>query len=125
MTEERSSISSVWLLIALVIGILIVGDLTRRMTDSRRMEREAQELAMAVEALEAENAELEQMISTALDDSNVASWARSEAKLVLDGERLVVPLPAEDALRDSEAKAPIAVEPPSPWEVWWALLVGG
>jgi hypothetical protein len=104
---------------------LIVGDLTRRMTDSRRMEREAQELAMAVEALEAENAELEQMISTALDDSNVASWARSEAKLVLDGERLVVPLPAEDALRDSEAKAPIAVEPPSPWEVWWALLVGG
>jgi hypothetical protein len=125
MTEERSSISSIWLLAALVVGILIVGDLTRRMTDARRMEREAGELALVVDELEASNAELEQMISGALDDSNVAQWARSEAKLVLEGERLVIPIPAEDIESGAETKAPVVSEPPSPWEVWWALLIGG
>jgi hypothetical protein len=125
MTEERSSISSIWLLAALVVGILIVGDLTRRMTDARRMEREAGELALVVDELEASNAELEQMISGALDDSNVAQWARSEAKLVLEGERLVIPIPVEDIEAGADFEAPAASEPPSPWEVWWALLIGG
>lgn len=125
MREERSTISSIWLLAALVVGILIVGDLTRRMTDARRMDREANELAATVEQLETSNAELEQLIEVALDDASVAQWARSEAKLVQEGERLVVPVPAEGTRREAETKLPALAEPPSPWEVWWALLVGG
>ena len=125
MEETKSPISGIWLLIALIVGVLIFGDLTRRMTDARRMERDGRMLATEVTQLEAANSELEAQIAQANDEANVARWARAEAKLVLEGERLVVPLPAE-RLTEEQALAPeLAQDAPSTWEIWWALMVGG
>ncbi len=125
MEETKSPISGIWLLIALIVGVLIFGDLTRRMTDARRMERDGRMLATEVTHLEAANLELEAQIAQANNEANVARWARAEAKLVLEGERLVVPLPAE-RLTEEQALAPeLAQDAPSTWEIWWALMVGG
>lgn len=125
MESGASRISGFWLLVALIIGILIVGDLTRRMTNARRMEREAHVLATAVASLEASNSELEAQIASAADDASVAHWARTEAKLVLDGERLVVPIPAEEPSQDLSGVAAPELAPPTTWQIWWALLLGG
>ncbi len=125
MEETKSPISGIWLLIALIVGVFIFGDLTRRMTDARRMERDARMLATEVTHLEAANSDLETQIAQANDEANVAHWARAEAKLVMEGERLVVPIPA-GGLAEDEAPPPDSVQDtPSTWEIWWALLVGG
>jgi hypothetical protein len=125
MSEGRGRISSFWVLVALIVGILIVGDLTRRMTDARRMEREARILATQVTQLEGLNADLEASISTAGEDASIEAWARSQAKLIQEGERLVVPVPAEDSSAIVVQVPEVPVEPPTTWEVWLALLGGG
>ncbi|MGH2619823.1 MAG: hypothetical protein ACRDHG_04535 [Anaerolineales bacterium] len=125
MEETKSPISGLWLLVALIAGVFIFGDLTRRMTDARRMERDGRMLATEVTQLQSANSVLATQIAQANDEANVARWARAEAKLVLDGERLVVPLPAQ-RLAEQPAPAPeLARDTPSTWEIWWALLVGG
>jgi len=112
-------------LVGLVVGILIVGDLTRRMTDARRMQRDADNLAVEVADLQSANTDLEEKIAGALDDANVSEWARSQAKLVQERERLVVPVPMTGAEAESQTADQQSAKPPSPWEVWWALLWGG
>jgi len=125
MEETKSPISGIWLLIALIVGVLLFGDLTRRMTDARRMERDGRMLATEVAQLQVANSELETQIAQANDEANVARWARAEAKLVLEGERLVVPLPAERLAEQLAPPPDLARAAPSTWEIWWALLVGG
>ena len=125
MGEGKPPISSFWLLIALIVGILIFGDLTRRMTDARRMVRDSRTLATEVAHLEEANAGLQTQIAQANDDAHVARWARAEAKLVLEGERLVVPLPAGGSLEQPGPVPNASLVTPSTWEVWWALLAGG
>ncbi len=93
MSDGPGKISTFWLLAALIVGTLIMGDLTRRMTDARRMERDARTLATQVYELETLNEDLEQNIAGAGDDASIEAWARSQAKMVQEGERLVVPLP--------------------------------
>ena len=102
-----------------------MGDLTRRMTDARRMEREARTLATQVSELEALNEELEVNIAGAGDDASIEAWARSQAKMIQEGERLVVPLPVEEPSIVAAPPAVAPVEPPTTWEVWLALLGGG
>ena len=125
MSEGRVRISGFWLLTIIIVGILIVGDLTRRMTDARRMEREAATLSAEVVELEAANAELESLIANAGDDASVAEWARAEAKLIRDGETLVIPIPAEGTEIEILPELEPLADPPSSWEVWLALLIGG
>ena len=125
MSEGPGKISSFWLLVALIVGTLIMGDLTRRMTDARRMERDGRALAIQVSELEALNEELEANIEGAGDDASIEAWARSQAKMIQEGERLVVPQTVEEP---SSVAAPLPetpVEPPTTWEVWLALLGGG
>ena len=125
MSEGPGKISSFWLLVALIVGILITGDLTRRMTDARRMERDARTLATRVSELDTLNEHLEQKIAGAGDDASIEAWARSQAKMILEGERLVVPQPVEEPSFVIAQPPEAPVEPPTTWEVWLALLGGG
>ncbi len=102
-----------------------MGDLTRRMTDARRMERDARTLATEVSELETMNEILEQNIAGAGDDASVEAWARSQAKMIKEGERLVVPQAVEESSVVAAQPPEPPVEPPTTWEVWLALLGGG
>lgn len=124
MERESGGISRGWMLALVVLSILILGDLNRRMADARRLEREGAVLEAEVSALAAENDRLAYQIAHADDDELVESWARSEAKLIREGERLIVPLPAsgltERARSDEQAEFTI----PTNWQVWLELLFG-
>jgi len=50
--SKRSKLSNIGLAILGVIGVFILGDLTRRMGDARRLERDARMLGTQVQALE-------------------------------------------------------------------------
>ena len=129
MTDsERSSkrgFTSVWVFLLIVGGILILGDLTGRMTEARRLERDAILLATEVAELELENAAKRTQIAEAGNDSAIEDWARGEAGMIREGERLVVPLPASEATPASPEEEDPESEPASPWEIWMLLLVGG
>ncbi len=114
----------VGLFLLLILAILILGDLNRRMVEARRLERDAAMLATEVASLETEQAVLQTQVAGATSEAAVGAWARSEARMVQPGERLVVPLPASGPPPTPTPEASAAEPPPSPWQVWWALFFG-
>src|SRR3990172_2685116 len=86
-TTARTSFPTFWVLIALVVGILIMGAPPRRMTDARRMERDGGTLAIEVATLEAENARLQAGMAGAGDQAQGEGGGRGEARWGRDGER--------------------------------------
>jgi cell division protein FtsB len=120
----KVNLSRVWILLAAVAGILILGDLNRRMSDAQRLERDAITLGTEVASLEADQSRLQTQVAGATSEPQVEAWARTQARLVRDGERLVIPLPASGDLNPAPP-TPTPVEPlPSRWDIWWALLFG-
>ncbi len=116
---------TLWIVVAVVVGVLILGDLNRRMANARRLEGEARLEQTQVASLEAERARLETQIAAATSGVLVEEWARGEAKMVLPGEHLVVAMPASGG-EATPWPTPTPLPPlPSNWEVWWALLFGG
>jgi cell division protein FtsB len=123
-TKSRLPTSGIGLLILVLIGILILGDLNRRMVDARRLERDADILATQVSALETQNAVLVTQMARTTDDSLVIEWAHEEAKMVRDGEVLVIPITPPGGTPLPQATPTQTVAQPSNWEVWWALIFG-
>ncbi|MGD8604362.1 MAG: hypothetical protein PVF49_07310 [Anaerolineales bacterium] len=123
-TKSRLPTSGIGLLILVLIGILILGDLNRRMVNARELERDADILATEVSALETQNAVLVTQMARTTDDSLVVEWAHEEAKMVREGEVLVVPITPPGGTPLPQVTPTQTVDQPSNWEVWWALLFG-
>ena len=117
--------ASPWVILAVVAGILILGDLNSRMANARRLEREARIAATEVAALEGDIGRLRTQLVQVTSGALVESWARRDAKLVLPGERLVVPIAPAGATPEPEGGAEPGEGIPGPWEVWLELLFGG
>ena len=127
MADGESSTSKsarMWLLIAAVLGIIVLGDLNRRMTDSRRLEQDAHLLQTEVGWLEAENARLETQIANATSEAYIEAWAHSEGKMVRNGETLIIPIPAEGFVPTPTPFVQMSEPVVNKWEVWWALIFG-
>ncbi|HLE82070.1 MAG TPA: hypothetical protein VJA25_12335, partial [Dehalococcoidia bacterium] len=107
-----------------VIGVFILGDLTRRMGDARRLERDARMLGTQVQALEEEEAGLQTQVALATSEGMVEQWARGEAKMVGQGEKLIVPISPEGSQPTSTPVLSTTQSLPTRWDVWWALLFG-
>ncbi len=75
-------------------------------------------------ALETQQADLQAGLAGAGSDAQVEEWARNQARMVRDGEKLVIPLPAADVVTPTPQAAPPRPELPGSMQVWWALLFG-
>ncbi|MFA9405907.1 MAG: hypothetical protein ACERKX_08820 [Anaerolineales bacterium] len=124
-TKGKIRFTGVWIIILIILGILILGDLNRRMGDARRIEQDAISLETQVAALATESVELQYNVDNAASEALVEDWAHSDARLVRDGEILVFPLPPPGATPSVQPGEGIVHEPPSPFEIWLALLFGG
>jgi cell division protein FtsB len=120
----RRRLSNAWLAVIVIAGILILGDLNRRMTDARRLEQDSLILQEQVASLEAEELRLQTQIAGATSEESVESWAHEEAKMVREGERLVVPIPQPGATASEVVPSAADSEAASNWELWWTLLFG-
>ncbi len=108
----------------LIAGMLIIGDLNRRMADARRLEQDAVILEGQVAAKSTEQADLLTRVANATSEDAIAEWAHADAKLVRDGEILVVPLAPLDLTPMPTQEFTDYPEPPTKLQVWWALLFG-
>jgi hypothetical protein len=123
--RSRSSFGRAGLGLAIIAGILLLGDLNSRMSDARRLERDARSLQTEVAGMEALAARLATQVAQATSEYLVEEWARREGKMVREGEHLIVPLAPSGTVGASAANATPLAPLPSRWEVWWALLTGG
>src|SRR5512137_2485983 len=121
---SKLGLSRLWIVVAAVGGILLLGDLNRRMSNARQLERDAAALQTETSALETQQAQLQTDLAAAGSDQQVETWARDQARMVRNGEVLVIPLPAEGMVTPTPQAAPPRNELPGPWDVWWALLFG-
>ena len=123
--EGRNRLSSVLILASVIAGILILGDLNRRMANARRLERDAVQLGTEVAVMATERVQLMTGVAEATSESIIAEWAHSDAKLVREGETLIIPLPPPDQIFGATPAPGEINETPSKWQVWWALIFGG
>ncbi len=124
MSESKSPVPRVWIFLGVIAAILILGDLNRRMTDARRLERDSIVLQTQVASMEADGEALRTQIYEATNEILVENWARGEARLVRPGEVLIVPVtPASGVPLPTPTPTPASSQP-SPFEVWWALIFG-
>ncbi|MDF1499524.1 MAG: hypothetical protein P1P76_03540 [Anaerolineales bacterium] len=107
-----------------VLGILIIGDLNGRMANARRLERESHVLSTEVAALSTEQVDLATRVAGATSEAHIADWAHADAKLVREGEVLVIPVAPPGTARTMQASDSARSEPPGNFQVWWALLFG-
>ena len=121
----RKGFSRGWLIVAIILAILILGDLNRRMANARRLERESRELATEVAQLEVDNQDLQTQVAGATSDAMVEEWARTEGRMVQEGERLIIPVPGEGEVVEVTPTPVTTRDRPSNWDVWLALLFGG
>ncbi|HET7009149.1 MAG TPA: septum formation initiator family protein [Anaerolineales bacterium] len=120
-----SGFSRAGIVLGVILGILILGDLNQRLADARRLERDTLALQTEVSEMEAQAARLATQVAEATSETLVEEWARRDGKMVREGEHLIVPIPPEGT-PNVPVFAPTPVPPlPSNWEVWWALLTGG
>jgi cell division protein FtsB len=128
MTNEprgAGRIPTIWIVALVVLGILVLGDLNRRMADARRLEQDAITLETEVAGMATERVELMTQVAEATSEPVIAEWAHEQAKMVLPGEVLVVPVAPGGALPTAESGETGQEEPPSNFEIWLALLFGG
>ncbi|MBN1267089.1 MAG: septum formation initiator family protein [Anaerolineales bacterium] len=125
MEEKKSSTKTQFLvLVAAVLVILIFSDLNHRMADARRLERDYEVLLTENALLERQNEELQTQVTALASDEMVRDWAHSEARMVLPGENLVIPLPDPNAVPAEEPGSSAERYIPEPWDVWRVLFFG-
>jgi cell division protein FtsB len=122
--QGKPRISSVWILLLVMGGILILGDLNRRMADARSLDQDARALETEVAGLKTESADLLTQVVEATSDIVVREWAHAQGGMVEPGEVLIVPVAPSDALPMVTPTPTPSLKQPSNWDVWWALLFG-
>ncbi len=113
-----------WVALAVVAGLLILGDLNRRMSSAVRLEQQAAQAGTQVVALRTVNARLATQLAAATSEVLVEEWARREVKMMRPGDHLVIPIPPPGQTIVPASSATPMAPLPGPWEIWRALLLG-
>lgn len=112
----------------LAIGLFLAIDFSGRITASQPLLQAHERVQDEIEALREEQASLIRERDYVRSDAYVAQWARSEGRMILPGELLVIPVPS--GIEPATTPAPIvpvvpiqtAPDTPDNWLLWWSLF---
>lgn len=128
-TSRGSQLTSVQVMFAVIlaVGLLLAINFSSRIIAGQPLQEAYNQARDEVEQLRAEQAELITQLDYVRSDPYVERWARSEGKMVREGEMLVVPVPS-GVVPEVEPvvveEVPVQTAPPEPesWTLWWALF---
>jgi cell division protein FtsB len=127
--SRSGQLTSVQIMFAIIlaVGLLLAINFSTRILAGQPLQ-EAYNLAQAeVEALRIEQAALIAQLDYVRSDPYVEAWARSDGKMVREGEILVVPVPSGAVIEEPEVQVvdvPVQIVPDAPqtWTLWWSLF---
>ena len=127
MVEEKNDkqgFPRFWIFVILILGSLILGDLNQRMADARRLEKDLDLLVAESIRLDDEIIELDERTEEVNTEGFIDDWAHEEAKMVKDGETLVILIPTGLTEEPDRPNLPTNSNQANKLEVWVELIFG-
>lgn len=115
----------------LTIGLFLAIDFSGRISAGRPIEQAYQQVSTEIARLDQEQADLIAQRDYVRSDAYVALWARTDGKMVLPGERLVIPVPSNAGIVPTPTpnfmpqEVITSLPGPDPWALWWGLFFDG
>ena len=128
--QQSGQLSGIQVMFAaiLAVGMVLGISLSTRIASSQPLHEGLGVIETEIAGLEQEYVFLLSERDYALSEAYVEQWARSDGKMVRQGEILVIPVPL-DIQEEQESEQPLnfveseTVEPePEVWERWWSLF---
>lgn len=124
---RQLSSTQVMFAVILAVGLMLAVNFSSRILADRDLQEVRTKVLQEIEFLKREQGDLVDRLNYVNSDAYVEDWARSEGKMIRDGEVLVLPVPS-NTLPETEpvtsASVPVQTTLPEPerWELWWALF---
>jgi cell division protein FtsB len=130
---SRTQLSGVQITFAMIIafGLILAINFSSRIAAGQPLSEVYSDAQTEVALLEREQATLVALRDYSQSDAYVEQWARSEGKMVREGEVLIVPVPGgignAPATPVPVPTIPVQTSPPQPdnWMIWWSLFFDG
>jgi len=120
----RLSLSNLQIILVLlfVIGGQLVIDFGKRVVDGQQKVLQQEALEADIQRLQSEQQQLEEEKTYYNSPAYIQAWAHSDGKMVLPGEKIVVPL-YKGQPRPKQSPLPETPAAPLPkWATWWTLF---
>lgn len=131
--KRGGQVSSVQVMFATIlsIGLILAINFSSRISEGQPLQEAYNRVVAEIGSLQAEHARLTALRDQVLGDAYVEQWARSDGKMVLPGEVLIIPVPSRstvEATPEPQFNFDTAAVPPSqpqPWLLWWQIFFDG
>jgi hypothetical protein len=131
--KRGGQISSVQVMFATIlsIGLILAINFSSRISEGQPLQEAYNRVRDEIDTLQAEHARLTALRDYVLGDPYVEQWARSDGKMVLPGEVLIVPVPSGTSAEATQEPQfnidSFSAEPsqPQPWLLWWQIFFDG
>jgi cell division protein FtsB len=125
-TGQLSGIQIMFAVI-LAVGLLLAINFSSRIAAGQDLFEAYDRVRQEIEVLKAEQSRLQQERDFVLNDAYVEEWARDRGKMILPGEKLIVPVPSGSIAEPTPIIMPLievqtGSPEPQPWELWWSLF---
>jgi len=114
--------------VIVAIALMLAVNFSSRVTADRELRRVRDAVQAEIEQLRREQAALIERLNFVQSDAFIEQWARSQGRMVREGEVLLVLFPMMDAQPTPTEPAavvqvaPLPTETPPTWHSWWALF---
>jgi len=123
MSNFRPSWKQLLVLGAFVFLFFLLMDLNTRLGDLTRLNTQLIKMETDVGFLRATEAALSEQLAFSTSEASVREYARNHG-MVLEGERLIVPIPDGATVQPSLVEPTIEPQKVANRDVWWALFFG-
>jgi cell division protein FtsB len=131
--KNKGQVSGLQVMFAtmLAVSLILAINFTSRIAANQPLQEALERVQTEITQLRQEQAELIRERDYVQSDAYVEAWARSDGRMVMPGDVLVVLIPDENVSVNAPIQAaeptpfvPIETTPPQPetWELWWALF---
>ncbi len=127
--SRQLSSTQVMFAVILAVGLMLAIQFSTRISSERDLNRIRNTIQDEIELLRQEQTQLIDQLAYVESDAYVEDWARSEGRMVREGEVLVVVVAGEEDIQAPEEQPVIPQEnlettlpEPEEWQLWWSLF---